>query len=259
MLGQAIKGTRIMNSASLQEKTVRELQELAQQGPAPQPKRPPRLSRAARLHLIDILSRWSGLGLALIAGVSVYLAVTAGRDFPARAAVWALMALGALWVCRRLRSQFRSGDRLASRPFRWRASFTACLSVLGVILASAPILLAPVSAPAALGAQTLALMLASSFAAALLLSAHLPSAAALAAPSALFAMLAALRAGDTGLLAAAAATSMLGLTGLYVASRYLEKAAIRRYPRTTLVRREIERETRTGATQPGTPPSAIQA
>ncbi|MEO1137687.1 MAG: hypothetical protein AAFW68_13965, partial [Pseudomonadota bacterium] len=169
------------------------------------------------------------------------------------------MALAALWVCRRLRSEFRSGARLSSLPFRWRASFTASLSVLGVILGSAPILLAPVAAPAAVGAQIMALTLVAGFAAALLLAAHLPSAAAIAAPTALFSVLAGLRAGDAGLLTASIATSLLGLTGLYLANRYLEKAAARRYPRTTLVRREIERRIATGAQQDASSSSARQA
>ena len=78
-----------MSSLSLHEKNVRELQELAQEAPAaPQRDRRKPLSRAARLHLIDMLSRQSATGLALVAGVSVYLAITAGRAFPARAAAW---------------------------------------------------------------------------------------------------------------------------------------------------------------------------
>lgn len=248
-----------MASASLQGKSVHELQELARETPMqPRRKRRPGLSRAARLHLIDILSRWSGLGLALVAGVSVYMAVVAGRAFPARAATWAAMMLAALWVARRLRSEFRSGASLSSRPFRWRASFTASLSVLGVILASAPILLAPVGAPAVFGVQILALSVTASFAAALLAAAHLPSAAAFAAPGAIFAVLTGLRAGDSGLLIASFATSLLGLTGLYLAHRYLEKSAARAYPRTTLVRREIERQTAAGSASSASS-SALQA
>ena len=84
-----------MTSASLEAKTVRELQELAQQAPVQRRKRHAGLSRAARLHLIDILSRWSGPGLALTAGVAVYMAVVAGRAFPARAASAVNFAPGA--------------------------------------------------------------------------------------------------------------------------------------------------------------------
>jgi len=230
-----------MSSASLHGKNVRELQELAQSTPI-KPRKRRGLSRAARLHLIDILSRWSGPGLALVAGVSIYLAVVVGRAFPARAAAWTLMMLAAIWMCRSLRSRFRAGSELTARPFRWRASFTACLSVMGVILASAPILLVPAGAAAPDGAQVLGLAVVASFAAALMLSAHLPSAAALALPGAVFAMLAALRNGEIGLLVAVAATSFLGLTGLYIANRYLENAAARAYPRTSLARKEFGRE-----------------
>ncbi|WDI30475.1 hypothetical protein PUV54_10950 [Hyphococcus flavus] len=230
-----------MTSASLHAKNVRELQELAQHAPIePRKRKSSSLSRAARLHLIDVLSRWSAPGLALLAGVSVYLAVVAGRVYPGRAFAWGLMALGALWVCRRLRSQFRAGANLADRPFRWRAAYTSSLSVLGVVLGSAPILLAPVDAPTALALQITALALFAIFAAALLHSAHFFSAAALAAPGALFAILTGLRAGETSLVLAAISTAILGMTGLRIANRYLEKGASRRYPRTAFIRREIE-------------------
>ena len=249
-----------MTGTSLQGKTVLELQELAQQTPVHDRRRAKqRLSRAARLHLIDIVSRWSGPAIALIAGVSIYLAVIAGRSYPARAATWALMMLAALYVCRRLRSEFRTGSMLSSKPFRWRASYTSCLSVLGVILASAPILLAPVAAPPAFGAQIIALALIVSFSAALLHSAHFLSAAALALPGALFAVLAALRGGDTGLLVACVATTILGVSGLYLANRYLERNAARRYPRTTFLRRELDRQIATELGHTDRDASAAQA
>lgn len=250
-----------MSGVSLEGKTARELQEeLARQAPAAARKRRAlRLSRAARLHLIDILSRWSGPGLALIAGVAIYLAVIAGRAYPARAAAWTLMMLAALWVCRRLRSEFRAGSNHSSHPFRWRASFTSCLSVLGVIFASAPILLAPAAAAPAFAAQVMALAVIAGFASALLLAGHFPSAAALAFPAAAFAVLAALRAGDSGLLLAAASTSVLGLTGLVIASRYLEKSAARRYPRAALLRREVERQPAAQRPLAGSEPGALKA
>ncbi|WP_375204180.1 hypothetical protein [Hyphococcus sp.] len=242
-----------MTSASLQGESVRELQErVAREAGAPRQRRNPGISRAARLNLIDILSRWSGPGLALVAGVAVYLAIMAGRTYPGRATAWALMMLGALWVTRRLRSDFRAGGRLTSRPFRWRASFTASLSVLGVILASAPILLAPAGASAAFGVQILALTVIASFVTALMLSAHLPSAAALALPGAAFAVLTGLRAGDAGLLGGGVAISLLSISGLYLANRYLEKSAAKRYPRTSLLRREVERRAGSAVAAPGT-------
>ena len=249
-----------MASASLQGKTVRELQELARQTPQPRKRRKPGLSRAAHLHLIDILSRWSGLGLALVAGVSIYMAVVAGRAFPVRAAAWAAMMLGSLWIARRLRSDFRNASSpLSSHPFRWRASFTASLSVLGVVLASAPILLSPADAASVFGVQILALSVTGCFAAALLAAAHLSSAAAFAAPGAIFAVLTGIRAGDSGLIIASLATSVLGLTGLYLAHRYLEKSAARAYPRTQLVRREVLRQTGAGGESARPQPSALQA
>ena len=128
-----------------------------------------------------------------------------------------------------------------------------------MILASAPILLAPAQATAIFGAQILALTVTACFATALLLAAHLPSAAALAIPGAIFAVLTGLRAGDSGLLIASFATSVLGLTGLYLANRYLEKSAARRYPRTMLVRREALRQSTIGAADASTSNSALQA
>ncbi len=229
-----------MSSLSLHEKNVRELQELAQEAPAaPQRDRRKPLSRAARLHLIDMLSRQSATGLALVAGVSVYLAITAGRAFPARAAAWAAMILCALWVCRRLRSQFRSGDAITSRPFRWRASYTSCLSVLGVILASGPILLTPAGAPQPMMLQVAVLSLLAAAAAAMLHTAHFASAAAFAAPAAIFAVLAGLRSGDTGLFAAGLAAALLCVTGVFAVSRVIEAKAARQHPRTSFVRRDI--------------------
>jgi hypothetical protein len=184
------------------------------------------------------------------------MAVVAGRVYPGRALAWGVMMLGALWMCRRLRSQFRAGANLSSRPFRWRAAYTASLSVLGVVLASAPILLAPADALTALAMQIMAFSMLAIFAAALLHASHFYSAAALAVPGALFAILAGLRADETGLTIAASSTALLGLTGLRIANRYLEKGASRRYPRTALLRREIERS---GADEAGFEAGGSQA
>ncbi|MEZ5892886.1 MAG: hypothetical protein R3C58_07040 [Parvularculaceae bacterium] len=243
-----------------QGKTVLELQELANQSPAQLARRrKPGLSRAARLHLIDVLSRWAGFSLAILTGAGVYLAILAGRTFPGRAAAWVLLMLAALYACRRFQSQFRAGLSLASRPFRWRAAYTACLAVLGVTFASAPILLSPASAPAALSAQIAALMFVSMIAAALLHAAHGASAASLAVPGAIFATLAGVRAADSGMIIAAIATSLLALTGLFVAARMLERSAARRYPRTTLQRRETGRRRGTEAAPAQSGPAALQA
>ncbi len=241
-----------MSSLSLHKKNVRELQELAREAPvAPNRDRRKALSRAAGLHLIDMLSRQSATGLALIAGVSIYLAITAGRQYPARAAAWAAMILCALWVCRRLRSQFRSGNAITSRPFRWRASYTSCLSVLGVILASGPILLAPAGAPQPMILQIAVLTLLAASGAAMLHTAHFTSAAAFAAPGAIFAILTGLRSGDAGLSAAGLAAALICVTGVYAVSRVIQAKAARQHPRTTFVRRDITgRDTKNYAGNP---------
>ncbi len=229
-----------MSSLSLQEKNVRELQQLAREAPdARHRDRRRPLSRAARLHLIDMLSRQSATGLALVAGVSIYLAVTVGRGYPARAAAWAAMSLCALWVCRHLRNQFRSGNAITSRPFRWRASYTSCLSVLGVILASGPILLAPAGAPQPMVLQITVLTLLAASGAAMLHTAHMASAAAFAAPGAIFTVLAGVRSGDAALFAAGLAAALVCTTSVYAVSHFVRAKAARQHPRTTFVRREI--------------------
>lgn len=230
-----------MTSASLHDKNVRELQELAREAPLrPKKRRAAPLSRGARLHLIDLLSRWSAPGLAIVAGASVYLAIAAGREYPARALAWAAMLLASLWVCRRLRAEFRAGAGLSAHPFRWRASYTSSASVLGVAFACAPILLAPAEAAAAIQLQIIALMLLVSFAAALMHAAHFYTAAAFAVPSAVFAVLAGARAGEPSLIFGALATALLGFAGLSFANQYLEKSASRRHPRTTFMRSRAE-------------------
>lgn len=249
-----------MTDAAPQGKTIHELQELATQSSTQlSRRRKPGLSRAARLDLIDILSRWASFSLALIAGAGVYLAILAGRTYPARGAAWALMLIAALYACRRFQGQFRAGLALAARPFRWRASYTACLSVLGVVFASAPILLAPAAAPAALTAQIAAVMLIAAIAAGLGHAAHGASAFALTAPGAIFAMLAGLRAADSGMIIAAAATSVFAFSGLFLATRALEISAARRHPRTTLLRRDVERRRAAETTLGASDATALKA
>lgn len=221
---------------------MRELQRLAQEAPAGRRlSRPKPHSRAALLELIDILSRWSAAGLALVAGVGVYIAIAAGRIYPARALAWSAMLLAALWVCRRLHSQYRSGAAISARPFRWRASYTSCLSVLGVIFASAPILLSPVSASADLSMQVAALVMLGAFGAAALHSAHLPSAAAFAAPASILPLLAAVRPGAEGAFFLPLAIAAPGLFLTLTLSATIARNARRRNPRTSFLRREIER------------------
>jgi hypothetical protein len=226
---------------AIEVKDVRALQRLAAESSQSfKPARPKTRSRAALLEMIDLLSRWSAAGLALVAGIAIYLAIIAGRGFPARAAAWIVLLICALWVCRRMRAQFRAGAAIAARPFRWRASYTSCLSVLGVVFASAPILLTPQTAPALISLQVVVLVMFGGFGAALFHAAHPTSAAAFAVPSAILPILAAIRGGDMILTSALAATSVAGLLVVFTLSRTIARNAGRRNPRTRFVRREID-------------------
>ena len=226
---------------AIDHKDVRELQQLAQDSAHIRLRpRKKRASRAAYLELIDILSRWSAAGLAVTAGISIFLATTVGRAYPVRAAVWAGLLLSAVWVSRRMRSQFRAGATIAARPFRWRASYTSSVSVLGVVFASAPILLTPFDTPSGLFLQTLGLTMFGAFAAALFHAAHLPTASAFAAPGAILPLLAALRNGNATIFLSVIAVSVALCAGVYAFNRVISKNAARRNPRSSFLRREIE-------------------
>lgn len=225
--------------------TVHELQDLAREAVRSRPRRRPRVSRAARLHLIDILSRWGGMGLALIAGSAVFVAVTAGRAYPFRVAVWAIVTLAALHVCRKLRKRFRAGDRISARPFRWRANYTASLCALSGAFGAGALIVLPASAPSDLAVQSIALMLVAALGAGLAHAAHGRAAVAAALPGAVFLFLAAWRTvgfGPAALgFAAAAAT---GAGALFLFHRYLRQRAVSRFPRTGFVRAEAQRSDR---------------
>ncbi|MEM8771711.1 MAG: hypothetical protein AAGD92_08685 [Pseudomonadota bacterium] len=230
-----------MPGAGAEQKDIRELQSIAQSAPAYiRQVRKHALSRAAQLEAVDMLSRWSAGGLALIAGIGVYLSVTVGRALPGRAAAWALMLLGALWVCRRMQSRFRAGDETTGRPFRWRASFAACLSVLGVAFASAPILLTPEGAETSLVLQTFALSFIGAFGAACFLIAHANSAAAIILPAIVLPLMAALRNGSVAQSMAYLTGALIATAAIYTAHRMIRSGLDQRHPRTGLLRSEIE-------------------
>ena len=232
-----------MTDAIADGKTIKDLQRLAQEAPGHVQPRRKAPSRASLLEAVDLLSRWSAAGLAVIAGIGVYLSITVGRTYPGRAAAWALMLLAALFICRRLQSQFRAGAEIAAHPFRWRASFTSCLCVLGVAFASAPILLTPSDAAPILAAQASALAILGSFCAAVFFSAHLKSAAAVAIPGAAFPLLAAWRSGD---LSAALYASLAAITGaalVLMISYAIARRLTARHPRTLFLRAGIASDT----------------
>ena len=233
-----------MADATANGKSIKELQRLAQEAPAAARLRRKPPSRAALLQAVDLLSRWSAAGLAVIAGIGVYLSITVGRTYPGRAAAWALMLLAALYVCRRLQWQFRAGDEISAHPFRWRASFTSCLCVLGVAFASAPILLTPVDAAPVLAAQAAALTLGGSFLAAIFFSAHLNSAAAICAPGAVFPLLAAWRSGDAGAAVYAALAAATDIALIFIVRYAVASRLAARNPRTTMIRNDAPRAPR---------------
>lgn len=230
------RGVVTNRPTDLETQDVRGLQKLAETAPLSAPRRKKRPSRAALLERIDILSRWSAPALALIAGISIFLGVTIGRSYPARGTAWAALVLAALWVCRRLHRQYRSGEAISARPFHWRAAYTSCLSVLGVAFACAPILLTPVGAPAGLAFQVVLLVMIGGFAAATLHAAHLASAAAFAAPAIILPALAAFR--DGAHFSLVAALSVLGLSIMLALGVLIARNASARNPRTTWLRRD---------------------
>ncbi|MCB2112533.1 MAG: hypothetical protein KDD85_03190 [Parvularculaceae bacterium] len=240
--------------APLENRTVQELQALAATAaaaPDNRAKSAPGLSRAARLHLIDQLSRWSGSGLALFAGLAIFNAIVIARALPLRAAVWSLMLFAALYLCRRYRSEFRRGDAIAARPFRWRANYTSSLAVVSAAFGAGAFLLAPTGAPPAAAMQTLALMLAGATIAAALNLAHRPAAAAAGLPA--FAAIFASSFISFGFSQFTALVLVAGISGasfVLAASVEAARRAGQRFPRTALVRREADRGRRSAQTAP---------
>lgn len=204
----------------------------------------PPLSRAARLHLIDQLSRWGGSGLALLAGVSIFIALVPARDLPIRTAVWASMIFASLYLCRRYRKEFRRGESIASHPFRWRAYYVSTLTVVSAAFGSGAFLLLPEGAGQDTAMQTLALIVVAATGAAAFHAAHRASAAAAGAPAFIAAAGAALTTFGLSLFSISVlAAGAAGAAFVALASIEAQKRASSRFPRTTIARREIERTT----------------
>lgn len=233
----------------LEAKTVQELQTLAADAAFRRERLPPPkgLSRAARLHLIDQLSRWGGSGLALLAGAAIFIALVVARDLPLRTSIWASMIFAALYLCRRYRKGYRRGDRIASHPFRWRAYYTSALAVVSAAFGAGAFLLLPKSlAPLAAG-ETLGLIAGSAAVAAAFHAAHRPSAAAAGLPA-----FAAALGGSAATFGAGAFTMIILGAGVVCAvvvaaiSAEAARRAARRFPRTSIVRREAAISARIG-------------
>lgn len=220
--------------------TVHDLQALAAEAAASPVSFGPRTpSRAARLHLIDLLSRWGGSGLAILAAVAVFVSVVIARDEPLRSSIWALMVFGALYLCRRYRKEFRRGDRIASRPFRWRAYYTSTIAVASAAFGAGAFILA-LPAPSVIRLDIIALLTTGALASGSFHSAHRMTAMAAALPAALFISAAVLgSAAGAPVQAFVIAILTAGLAGLWVASSRIASSVDRKFPRTGLVRREM--------------------
>jgi hypothetical protein len=194
------------------------------------------LSRAARLLLIDQLSRWGGTGLACFAGAALFAAIAVATGAPVRSAVWLLLLFGALYVCRRYRTEFRRGHQIAARPFRWRSYYTASLAVVSAAFgAGAPLL---VAAPDEGAARLLILMLAAASAAAAFNAAHRAAAAAAGLPAAIAVAAAAIGAfGASSFAILILAAALAAASGVLLLSAAAERRAGARFPRTALQRR----------------------
>ncbi|MEL6212472.1 MAG: hypothetical protein AAFQ96_02680 [Pseudomonadota bacterium] len=228
-------------SKDLENRDVRALQDAVEAVAREQKQRNPRLSRAARLHLIDVLSRWSGSALGLIAGAGLYVAIAAGGADPLRAGVWLLMIMAALYTCRRLRSEFRAGTKTASRPFRWRGNYVSALSVLSAAFGAGALLTTHSFVGQGLAVQLSGLILLATIIAAALHIAHGRAAAAIMAPATLFVIAAVWRSAGANLaIFGFGAVSLAAGLILFVVSRQFQASAALRYPRSRILRRNSD-------------------
>ncbi|MBT8473375.1 MAG: hypothetical protein HKN14_08700 [Marinicaulis sp.] len=236
-----------MNNYAPQTYTVKDLQEKAASGVAKKAIKPsPKPSRAARLELIDILSRRGSIGLFILFAATVLIVLISYSEAPARTAAWAIMVIAALWVSKVFQSRFRSGRSDNSRPFRWRAEYTAALSVVGVAFASAPELLALDPGHGAFQSDLTLIVLFAVICAALFHASHFVASMALIVPFATFFLL-----GQAKQFPIAPNIPQIFMfsTGFLVVlftNRALVTRAQKRNPRSKLLRSEVE-----SAAEPG--------
>jgi hypothetical protein len=179
--------------------------------------------------------------LALFAGVTIFVAVSAGRAYPLASGAWTVMVLASLYACRRLRKQFRAGERSASRPFRWRANYTASLCVLSAAFGAGSLIAIPIGAPAQFAYESFALMLAAALGAGLLHAGHATSGLAAFLPTTGFVLIGVFRTGGADLaLAGFAFAAAVAAAALFLLWRFLGDRARRRFPRTGFVRQEVD-------------------
>ncbi len=224
--------------------SVHELQALAAEAASETgaPARRTARSRAANLHLIDLLSRWGGPGLAIFAAAGIFIAIVFAREMPLRAGVWAAMLFAALYLCRRYRKDFRAGDKIASRPFRWRAHYTSTMAVISAAFGSGAFLLAVPAATVSARIEIIAVLVLGVLAASAFHTAHRLTAFAALLPASAFVVLAQMRIDGLSLFTLWTMTILaLGTGAVWAASAVIGATADRKYPRTGLVRREFDR------------------
>lgn len=232
--------TGTLNDPAEMRPSVLDLQDIAHRADLRPRRRRPGPSRAARLQLIDVLSRWAGGAHALIAGIAIFASIFIGRVYPFRALLWTALVLGALYVARRLLKDFRKGERIAARPFRWRANYTAAVCVLSAAFGAGAVIALPVGAPQDLAVRTYALLLAASLGAGIIYSAHGRTAIAASLPAALFVFWGAMRTGGASMAFwSVGAALVTGALALFFFHTFLRQRAVRRFPRTSYARREV--------------------
>lgn len=221
--------------------TVRDLQAMAAAAARPRRGRRRRLSRSARLHLVDQASRIATPSLALIAGVAIVLALLVGRTEPVRAAIWLAVLAGALFVARRLVAQYRAGEAMASRPFAWTSRYVAASWVVSAAFGSGALLLIYENSARQSALETLSALSVATFAASVLHAPLARLAVAYWAPTSVFCFLGAWRYDGPGLaFFGAAAMCAAGAAALYLVNRSLVHAASKKFPRTGVLRRSID-------------------
>lgn len=222
--------------------SVKELQAMATA--AVRPRRRGRLSRAARLMLIDWTSRNATMALATLAGLTVCVASFACRTEPFRAALWTLTVGAPLIVARNLVSGFRSGQAIAARPFTWRGQYAAALAVAGAAFGAGALICVDENSPPDLALLTLTLLMSGGLVAALLQSASARCAAAIWAPVSAFCVIGAWRAeGLWFAIFGAAAAAVAGGCALFLVGRVVTRKAARQFPRAGAARRTLQIDT----------------
>jgi hypothetical protein len=245
-----------MSERTQPKPAVLELQARAQTARIAPGAKKARPSRAARLHLVDILSRWAGSGLALFAGVTVFAAVAAGRSHPFRAALWTMMVLATLIVARRMLMSFRAGGKSSSHPFRWRADYTSALAILSAAFGAGALILVPGGADAAFAHRTHALLIFASLAAGVIHAAHGRAALAAWLPAFAFIVPGVLKTGGGDAVWGVGAAFATGAAALFFFHSYLRHKITRRFPRTGVVRRGIAANVADGLSRGDARPAA---